>query len=257
MSDHYIDISTGSRYFYTSSLSPRGGANQLLNFKSIQHLYYSGFNTSSGYVEESSSYDNYFESSLATGSRTLPTSGEGIVFSIPQNKFGTHIEPNSVSIEDGVYTITDDGEGNLVNGSTKIGNIIYSHGQLIISDPYYYLHYSASQNPSISFKSNNIVQSYSYTVNISDYEFNHTLNPTAQKNSTIFYYSGSDGPSGSKYVRPSGIYADNVTGSEFQPYITTVGLYNDSNELLIVGKLAQPLPKPADTELTININLDV
>lgn len=247
----YIDISTGSVYFYTSSLSPRGGANQLLNFKSIKHLYYSSFNTSSGYVEESSSYDNYFESSLATGSRTLQPSGEGIVFSIPQNKFGTHIEPNSVSIVDGVYTITDDGEGNLVNGTSKIGNIIYSHGQLIITEPSYYQHYSASQNPSISFKSNNIVQSYSYTVNVSDYEFNHSLNPTLQSGSTILDYSGS------KYVQPSGILNPIFTGSEFQPYITTVGLYNDSNELLIVGKLAQPLPKPADTELTININLDV
>lgn len=251
MSDHYIDISTGSRYFYTSSFSPPGGGNQLLNFKSIKHLYYSSFNTSSGYVEESGSYENYVESSLATGSRTLPVSGEGIVFAIPQKLYGTHIEPGSIEISSSAYIVTDDGEGNLVDGSTKVGNVIYSHGQLIITTTAYYLHYSASQDPNISFKGNNTIHSYSYSVNIPDYEFNHTTNPTAQSGSTILSYSGS------KYFQPSGIYNPIYTGSDFQPYITTVGLYNDSNELLIVGKLAQPLPKPADTELTININLDI
>jgi hypothetical protein len=63
--------------------------------------------------------------------------------------------------------------------------------------------------------------------------------------------------SGSKYLQPSGKYANNVTGSDFHPYITSVGLYNDSNELIAVGKLGQPLPKPADTELTIQVKLDV
>ncbi len=50
---------------------------------------------------------------------------------------------------------------------------------------------------------------------------------------------------------------DNVSGSSFQPYITSVGLYNDGNELIAVGKLSQPLTKPADTELTIQVKLDI
>ena len=30
------------------------------------------------------------------------------------------------------------------------------------------------------------------------------------------------------------------TGSNFKPYVTTVGLYNEEGEMLVVGKLGQP-----------------
>lgn len=255
MSNTYIDISTGSRYFYTGSFSPPGGANTLLNFKSVKQLYYSSFNTSSGYVEQSSSFDNFIESSLATGSRIMENSGEGLAFSIPQQYYGNNLLPSSITVKDSTYTLVDDGEGNLLTGSSKIGNVIYTHGLIIVNDETLYNHYSSSAGlgnfPDISFKSDNTVYTNTFSIKISDYEFNHTLNPTAQSGSTILEYSGS------KYLQPSGVYRPSVTGSEFQPYITTVGLYNDSNDLIAVGKLAQPLPKPADTELTININLDI
>jgi hypothetical protein len=39
-------------------------------------------------------------------------------------------------------------------------------------------------------------------------------------------------------------------------YITTVGLYNDNNELLAVAKLSQPLPKDFTRESLIRIKLD-
>ena len=110
---------------------------------------------------------------------------------------------------------------------------------------------AAEERPNISFKSNLPIYTKTYSIKVSDYEFNHTLNPSAQTGNTVLNYSGS------KYLQPSGIYSNNVTGSDFQPYITTVGLYNDSNELIAVGKLAQPLPKPAGTELTIQVKLDV
>lgn len=263
MAQEYIDISSGSQYFYNSPYTLVSGSNKLLNYYSIKHLYYSSFNTSSGTIEDSGSYDNFIESSFTSGSRKINSDGEGIIYSIPQRLFGTHLEPNSISISSsytGTYSVggcvvTDDGEGNLYDDSTHVGNVIYTHGQLIITSQAYYLHFSASEaaeeRPSIDFKSNVPVYTWNYSINVSDYEFNHTLNPTAQTGSNTLNYSGS------KYLQPSGQYADNITGSAFQPYITTVGLYNDSNELIAVGKLAQPLPKPADTELTIQVKLDV
>jgi hypothetical protein len=48
-----------------------------------------------------------------------------------------------------------------------------------------------------------------------------------------------------------------VTGSYFSPYVTTVGLYNDSYELIAVAKLAQPLPLSQVTDTTILVNLDL
>lgn len=262
MAQEYIDISSNSEYFYESPYTLANGSHKLLNFYSLKHLYYSNFDTGSGSILVSGSYENYLESSFFSGSRKISEQGEGIIYSIPQNLFGTHIEPGSISINSEFnsiwhsgFTVEDDGEGNLYDNDAHIGNIIYTHGQIVITSHTHYLHLSASEaaedRPDITFKSNTPIYSWNYSINIADYEFNHTLNPTAQRDNTILDYSGS------KYLQPSGQYANNVTGSEFQPYITTVGLYNDSNELIAVGKLAQPLPKPADTELTIQVKLDV
>jgi len=52
------------------------------------------------------------------------------------------------------------------------------------------------------------------------------------------------------------IYHDFVTGSEFSPYVTTVGLYNESNELVVVGKFPRPLPISIQTDTTYVINFD-
>ena len=59
-------------------------------------------------------------------------------------------------------------------------------------------------------------------------------------------------------IRGSGsaFYADYVTGSDFTPFVTTVGLYNDEKELMAVGKLAQPLALSQHVDTTILINLD-
>ena len=52
------------------------------------------------------------------------------------------------------------------------------------------------------------------------------------------------------------IYHDFVTGSEFSPFVTTVGLYNESNELVVVGKFPRPLPISSQTDTTYIINFD-
>jgi ribosomal protein L30E len=248
MAQEFIDITTGSVYYYSSSYSLPSGSHKLLNFNSVKHLYYSNYNTGSGIIETSGSYYNYVESSISS-SRRMQLSGEGIAYSIPKSLYGTHLEPNTIRVVSGSYTLTDDGEGNLFYGDTQVGNVIYSHGMIIVNSNTSSL--AREDVESISFKSNLPIYTHNYNIKISDYEFNHTLNPTAQVGSTILSYSGS------VYLQPSGKYADNVTGSAFQPYITAIGLYNDSNELIAVGKLAQPLPKPADTELTIQVKLDV
>ena len=52
------------------------------------------------------------------------------------------------------------------------------------------------------------------------------------------------------------IYYDFITGSDFSPYVTTIGLYNRSNELVVVGKLPRPLPISLHTDTTYMINFD-
>ena len=54
----------------------------------------------------------------------------------------------------------------------------------------------------------------------------------------------------------SGSLRDFATGSFFKPYVTTIGLYNEANELLLVAKLAQPLVMSDITDTTFVIRYD-
>ena len=139
----------------------------------------------------------------------------------------------------------DDGNGHLIISSSVnapyrnvvVGNIIYSHGLIIISTPQvanYYLDYFSG---SLSWSSSHPIYTYNYHCNIQESEFNFTQHPSATKST-------------------SGSLTDNITGSYFQPYFTTVGLYNEANELVAVAKMGQPVPVSEDTEMTIKVKLD-
>ena len=73
--------------------------------------------------------------------------------------------------------------------------------------------------------------------NIPHYEFNHSQNPS--------FFSGDN----AQLVNTSFI-------TEPKTYITTVGLYNDNNELLAVAKLSKPFKKDQNTEALIKVRLD-
>ena len=44
---------------------------------------------------------------------------------------------------------------------------------------------------------------------------------------------------------------------EFKPYITTVGLYNEANELIAVAKANRPIPKSHNVDMTFVVKLDI
>ena len=54
----------------------------------------------------------------------------------------------------------------------------------------------------------------------------------------------------------SEIYHDFITGSEFSPFVTTVGLYNKNSDLIAVGKFPRPIPISLQTDTTYVINFD-
>ena len=68
-------------------------------------------------------------------------------------------------------------------------------------------------------------------------EFNYTTNPS--------FITGSTG---------AVLYSTSINNP--QVYITTVGMYNDSNELLAVAKLSRPLVKDFTKEALIRVKLD-
>ena len=68
-------------------------------------------------------------------------------------------------------------------------------------------------------------------------EFNHSQNPS--------FFTGSNAE-----------LVNNSFKREPTTYITTVGLYNDNNELLAVAKMSKPFKKDANTEALIKVRLD-
>ena len=47
-----------------------------------------------------------------------------------------------------------------------------------------------------------------------------------------------------------------ITDTDWDPYITTIGLYDDSARLLAVGKLSRPLRKDDGYDTTIEVRFD-
>jgi hypothetical protein len=82
-----------------------------------------------------------------------------------------------------------------------------------------------------------------YFVRVMNRDFNYSNNPT-------YVWDGTDGKHPKGQIYNSDFITDPKT------YITTVGLYNDSNELVAVAKLSRPAVKSFDQELLIKVRLD-
>ncbi len=251
---------------------PRGDGEGLGFFKSIRQLYYGNYvDTTDGKIRDvnlpeynsdgtvtglvrNNIYENNISSieELRYYDSTINSSYEYYILSIPRHQTGDYIKPGSFSadvVASGAIngTVIDDGEGNIYdsNSNTWRGNIIYSAGLIIFTDVGGE-GYSIFLLSNPSWKSSYTIYETQYKCTIGASELNYSLNPSLLKEN------------GSNHILESGSveYQDFVTGSYFNPYVTTVGLYNDDKELLAVGKLAQPLPLSKEIDTTILINID-
>ena len=143
--------------------------------------------------------------------------------------------------------LVDDGDGRIiVSGSTDsytnservVGDIIYNQGQIIITDPVLARYYSTYARLNVSWISKLPIYTYNIHCTVKEYELNHTYNRTAVTGSY-------------KNIN------ENLLGSEFKPYITTVGLYNEANELIAVAKTNRPIPKSHNVDMTFVVKLDI
>lgn len=273
---------------YVSGSNPTGDTvtiDSYLVYRSIRELYYYNFiSGSDGSPATTASFNedgtitggpytpnayNYLQNTLPAD-RYFPTgSGNKVgVLSIPSNLFGEYIKPGTLNITATPLTgstkvLTDDGQGNVLLGALKVGDIIYSHGIITLTsdgipglEGYGFVTYGSAiygqgdadfiegilttPNISCSFESTITVYESQYKCTIRENEFNFSQNPSL--------ISGSSN---------SGVLYGYATGSYFAPYVTTVGMYNNKKELLAVAKLAQPLVVSPTTDTSIIINLDI
>ncbi len=162
------------------------------------------------------------------------------------------------------------------NGSgSQVGNVFYEHGVMVITDTGSYKNVGLGTGHELKYKATHTNYEYEYMVNAAVGEYNTTTNISA-----TFQRSGSQTlPEGtismSRFMPPgdqpgsNGLgtfntsytaaskYEGFVTHSRFKPYVTTIGLYNDDNELLVVGKLARAIQLSDDYEMNFVVRFDI
>lgn len=83
-----------------------------------------------------------------------------------------------------------------------------------------------------------------YFVRVKNRDFNYSNNPT-------YVYDGTE-----DNIHARGTIRNEDFITDPRTYITSVGLYNDNNELVAVAKLSRPALKSFDNELLVKVRLD-
>ena len=252
--------------YYSNYISGSNGEIQNVNTQSIQPD-----GTTRGLIDSNAFFN--FNSTDLNPEKYWPTGSDQqiAVLSILKALFGDYILPKSLNIITDSGSYFDNGEGvvqreNDSGEIINVGNIVYEHGMVILTggnvredfdDNLYGTgsygagfygggintssidNFTETTNITCSFSSSFTIYESQYKCTIAENEFNYSLNPSV--------ISGSSN---------DGTVFNFVTSSYFSPYVTTVGLYNNEQELLAVGKLAQPLPTSRNTDTTILVNID-
>jgi len=126
-------------------------------------------------------------------------------------------------------------------GTPIVGNIFYSMGLITITNPYYFHHFKHHNiTSSVNFKNTLPLVENEYQCTIDEQEFNFTNNVSTRCITNEEHEH----------------LANFATGSLWNPYVTTVGLYDDNHELLVVGKLGQPVRMSDETDTTFILRWD-
>jgi hypothetical protein len=252
--DRYHGVS--SSYFLVENIDEFNDVYPELLYSNIKTQYY--YNPLTGSALDYGYRQNY----LSTDERVI---GDTIiVLSIDKSIYGEKIKRGTFSLITGSVTLTDDGYSNLKSGSQIVGNIFYENGLIVLT---HNVNTSSYENYEMQFNSTHTIYETEIFITIDESQLNASTNPTA----IITYESGSNPIKVVKNdfiskTNPSisGSFEDyftkglsDPTGSYLRPYITTIGLYNEYNELLMVAKLARATKKLPDYPMNFIIRHDM
>lgn len=107
---------------------------------------------------------------------------------------------------------------------------------------------------SIEFRSTKLINSNEVICTVGASDLNMTTNPSILDRRASTCQPGTGGnniPNNDSECYPF------VTASFFSPYVTTIGLYNDAGELLVVGKLGFPVQKSTNMDTNFIVRWDL
>ena len=168
------------------------------------------------------------------------------------------------------------GQGVLSNNSgSQVGNIFYEHGIAVVNNSGSYGDVGFGTGYDIKYKATHRHYEHLYEVMIPANNFNTSMNVSITKDYSgsitldsttqrpdLFFPPG-DNPSGqgtgsfNTFYNATDTQLSFVTSSDFYPYVSTIGLYDDKNNLLVVGKLAHPIKLSDELDTTFVIRFDV
>ena len=136
--------------------------------------------------------------------------------------------------------------------TSKIGNIFYEYGIGVISDPRpKYSNALLGRNGIFDYE--NLEFGFEGTLKTTSTLYENEIVCKLEKNKFNF----TQNPSAlTKYNGKTNLKSF-VTDSTFTPYITSIGLYNDNNDLVAIAKFATPLKKRKDIDINVIIRFDM
>ena len=171
---------------------------------------------------------------------------------------------NSPVGEYGVLYATNDAGTRLNGNDQKCGLIFYQAGICVLTSSVFQGMLSSSCEMNSGTEDMEAILTGSSNDDIANAlrtrMYNLQFNNTVELNSSVYFcrinhneFNYSTNPT---YLSGSKIRVKTQASDLPVSYITTVGLYNDNNELLATAKLSEPLKKTSDTEFTIRVRLD-
>ena len=242
----------------TSSLSPTKGIREL--------------NTSASVISVAR---EVFGEEIKPGTLDLSLTIGSTSFTIKDDEDG-NLYDNAHSASFAAYKSSsfDRGQGVAANGSgSDVGNIFYNRGLIVLTDTGSYT--NDLSEFTLKYKSTQTIYEHEYRVTAKPNEFNTSTNIslTADRSGSITILSGA--VSASNYFPPShlptgqgtGSYNSTynaateslslVTGSEFSPFVTNVGLYDQFGQLLAHAKMAKPIKLSKEIDTTFVVRFDI
>lgn len=125
----------------------------------------------------------------------------------------------------------------LGRGTTVVGNVFYNQGMLVLGS----ITSRYMDITSTTARGTHTIWEKEVTCTVGAGEFNRTMNPTIQE------YN----PTSNQYE-----FKSFTTGSDFKPYVTSIGLYDDYGRLVAVAKLGFPTKLPSNVDTTFVVRYD-
>lgn len=140
------------------------------------------------------------------------------------------------------------------------GNVFYRNGQVVVSSPMpkYNTGSGFFDNTwTARYKGQHTIYENNVLVRVPKDIMNVSMNPS----STFTPATGLNNPANTNKTAESNSVPGELRKSMFVsgtalPYVTTIGLYNDSAQLLAIGKLAQPIQKRDDVDMNFVVRWD-